>query len=169
MTYLSNIEYGSFAEDLGCGPECKCGPCKADLSGLGERYEKEQERQPRPTSAQPGQSPPQSNPAQRLSGWDRSGSGLRYGSARRRPPYGLAPAIAPAPVRANSPAIEQRVVQDAIRRGVRNLRQLTAAVFFARHPSLRTEWVQIRDQIARPALQQSAISNRVFTNRGGVR
>ena len=46
------------------------------------------------------------------------------------------------------------MVQDAIRKGVRNLRQLTAAIFLARHPSLRAEWRQIRDQIARPALQR---------------
>lgn len=166
MPYLSNTEYGSSAEDLGCGPECKCGPCKAGLSGLDEWYEKERERQP-PPSAQSGQSPPQASSAQPLSGWNGSGFGLAYRSPRRRLPVGPAPAIAPAPGRANSPAIDQRVLQDAIRRGVRNLRQLTAAVFFARHPSRRAEWLQIRDRIARPALQQLSTTSRVSV--GGPR
>lgn len=151
MSYSSNIDYGSAPQDLGCGPECKCGPCKSGLSGLDETYVKEQERPPRATPAQP------------LSGWDRSGVGSGY-RPRRRIPYGPTPAIAPGPGPVNSPAVDQQVVQDAIRRGVRNLRQLTAAIFFARHPAQRAEWVAIRDRIARPALQQLPFVNRPPVN-----
>jgi hypothetical protein len=50
--------------------------------------------------------------------------------------------------------MDQRVMQDALRNGVRDLRQITAAIFLARHPSQKAEWVQIRDQIARPALKR---------------
>jgi hypothetical protein len=82
---------------------------------------------------------------QPLSGWERTPGGV------------------------NTPDTDQRVVQDALGRGVRNLRQLTAMIFFARHPSQRTEWIEIRDRIARPALQQTARRNGVFINRGGVR
>lgn len=98
MSYSSNTEYGSALEGLGCGSDCKCGPCKAGLSGT-----------------------------------------------------------------ATTPSLDQRVLQDALRRGVRNLRQLTVAIYLARHPEQRAEWVAIRDRIARPALQQ--ISN----GRGTVR
>ena len=88
MPYLSNFEYGPSETDLGCGPECKCGPCKAGLNGL------------------------------------------------------------------DLADMDQRVMQDALRNGVRDLRQITAAIFLARHPSQKAEWVQIRDQIARPALKR---------------
>jgi hypothetical protein len=133
MSYLSNVDYGSSEAELGCGPDCKCGPCKSGLSGLDEWYAKEAEKLPQPSSPQPGQQP---SDAQSLSGWA---------------------------------DMDQRVVQAALGRGVRNLRQLTAAIFFARHPSQRAEWVQIRDRIARPALQQLAGRNGAFTNRGGIR
>ena len=70
---------------------------------------------------------------------------------------------------ANLPDIDQRVVQHALSSGVRDLRQITAMIFLARHPSQRAEWIEIRDRIARPALQQIARRNGVFINRGGVR
>jgi hypothetical protein len=166
MPYLSNLEYGSSDADLGCGPECKCGPCSAGLRGLDEWYVKEQEGRPQRPSPQSGQA---SSRAQPLSGWDRSGIRPGYRGPRRSPGFGPARAISQMPGGANSPDMDQRVVQDALRRGVRNLRQLTAAIFFARHPSQRAEWIQIRDRIARPALQQLAGRNGVFTKRGGVR
>ena len=145
MAYLSNFEYGSSDGDLGCGPECKCGPCSAGLRGLDEWYVKEPERPPHPEK--------ESSRAQPLSGWNPSGVGR---GPHRRPAFGPPRSIAQMPAGANSPDMDQRVVQDALRRGVRNLRQLTAAIFFARHPAQRAEWVQIRDRIARPALQQLA-------------
>jgi len=154
MSYLSNIEYGSSEAALGCGPECSCGPCKAGLHGLDEWYVKEPERRPEPQA-----SPPASD-AQPLSGWERTGP-AGYRGQYRRPPVGPTPAI--------PPDIDQRVVQDALRRGVRNLRHLTAMIFFARHPSRRAEWMEIRDRIARPALQQVAPGNGGFVGRGGVR
>lgn len=43
MSYISNIEEGSFEGGLGCGPACKCGPCKSGMSGFDEWYEKEEE------------------------------------------------------------------------------------------------------------------------------
>jgi hypothetical protein len=57
------------------------------------------------------------------------------------------------------PAIQQQILQSALARGVRNLSQLTAALFFARHPSQRREWVHIREQIVRPALQRAAVNS----------
>ena len=167
MPYFSNTEHGSCAEDLGCGPECKCGPCKAGLGGLDEWYEKEQQRQPRSQSSRSDQSPPQSRPTQSLSGSDQFALGYR--GSRRRLPLGPPSPITLTHGAVSPPWNDQRIVQDALRRGVRNLRQLTAAIFFSRHPSLRAEWVQIRDRIARPALQQSPISNRVFNKRGAVK
>ena len=144
MAYLSNSEYGSSDESLGCGSECKCGPCSSGLRGLGEWYVKETDSRPQRQAGK------DSVRAQPLSGWDpRRGPALR-------------------PVRANSPDMDHRLAQDLLRRGVRNLRQLTAAIFFARHPSQRAEWVQIRDRIARPALQQLAGRNGVFNKRGGA-
>lgn len=77
--------------------------------------------------------------------------------------------ISPLPGVANPPGIDQRVVQHALRSGVRSLRQLTAMIYFARHPSRRAEWMEIRDRIARPALQQMMRRNGVFIQRGGVR
>jgi hypothetical protein len=42
MSYISNIEEGSLEDGLGCGPTCKCGPCRSGLGGFAERYEKEE-------------------------------------------------------------------------------------------------------------------------------
>src|SRR6185503_16669555 len=106
MSYLSNIEYGPSEAALGCGPECSCGPCKAGLHGLDEWYVKEPERRPEAQSAPPGQ---QSSNAHALSGWDRSAAGTGYRGQYRRTPVGPIPAI--------PPDIDQRVVQEALRRG----------------------------------------------------
>src|SRR6185503_10353144 len=42
MSYFSNIEDGPSPSELGCGPECNCGPCKTTMSGLNELYVKEE-------------------------------------------------------------------------------------------------------------------------------
>jgi hypothetical protein len=147
MSYVSNTENRSTVDGLGCGPQCSCGPCKSGMSGLDEWYHTDQP--PSQSSTRPGA--PQS-----LNG---SEPGLYYRTSVR----GNAPPSAPASVSttaaANLPAIERQIVQSALGRGFRNLSQLTAALFFARHPSQRREWVHIREQIVRPALQRAAVNS----------
>jgi hypothetical protein len=46
MSYFSNVENRSPFPGLGCGPACKCGPCKSGLNGFDEWYEKEADENP---------------------------------------------------------------------------------------------------------------------------
>jgi hypothetical protein len=93
-----------------------------------------------------------------LKGWNRSSIGLGY--------YGqLKPGTPEVGPQTSSPG-EQTLFQHAVRRGIRNPRQLSNIIFFARHPSRRrspiasnegaliAEWRQIRERIVLPALQQ---------------
>jgi hypothetical protein len=163
MSYISNIEEGSFEGGLGCGPACKCGPCKSGMSGLDEWYEKETADEPAevPTPKAPSQSEPRSEASPQsksLKGWIPSGIGLGY--------YGQPGPGGPEVGPQTSSSVEQRLVQDAVRRGTRNSRQLSNIIFFARHPSRRgspilaneggliAEWRQIREHIVLPALRQ---------------
>src|SRR5258705_12948180 len=80
MAYFSNIEDGPSVDGLGCGPECKCGPCKAGASGFGERYMKE-----KTLDVPPIQAPPKSTSEERLNGW--SGPAWRLGDCTRNPNF----------------------------------------------------------------------------------
>ena len=40
MSYVSEVENRLSLDGPGCGTACSCGPCKSNLSGLGERYER---------------------------------------------------------------------------------------------------------------------------------
>ena len=163
MSYFSHAEDQSLGSGLGCGKECNCGPCKSGMSGLDEWYEKEEADEPAP--AAPRRAPSPSRPsggtgphAGSPKVWKRSGIGLGY--------YGLPATVAPGAGPAPSPHLEQNALHEAIRRGVRNPRQLSNIVFFARHPTRRGiplqanevglmgEWRQIRDRIVLPALRQ---------------
>jgi Beta-lactamase enzyme family len=163
MSYFSNAEDQSLGGWLGCGPSCSCGPCKSGMSGLDEWYEKEKADEA--PKAQPANvaSTSQSAPGPKpqtgsLKGWNGSGIGLGY--------YGLPSAVGPTAGLQTSSDAEQRLIQGALRRGIRNTRQLSNMIFFARHPSrkgirlqanevaLIGEWRQIRERIVLPALRQ---------------
>lgn len=163
MSYFSNVEDGTSLGGPGCGSECSCGPCKSGMSRLDEWYEKEEADEPTevtpPRAPSPSQPPSGARPqAESLKGWNRSGIGLGY--------HGLRGAVAPAVGSQTSSDAEQRLLQDALRRGILNPRQLSNIIFFARHPSRRGiplqanevgligEWRQIRERIVLPALRQ---------------
>jgi hypothetical protein len=136
------------------------------VSGLDEWYEKEEAEEADeapevtlPKGPSPNQPPSGASPqAESLKGWNRSGIGLGY--------YGLHGAGGPAFGPAFSSGAEQRQLQDTLRRGIRNPRQLSNIIFFARHPDrsgspiradetqLIGEWRQIRERIVLPALRQ---------------
>ena len=42
MSYVSEVENRPSLDGPGCGTGCRCGPCRSNLSGLGERYEKQE-------------------------------------------------------------------------------------------------------------------------------
>src|SRR5262245_16373739 len=131
MSYISTLDDHSVGSTLGCGPTCNCGPCKSGLSGLGERYVKEEaalggtlgcgptcncgpcksgvsglgeryeREEPEEEVSRPGGS---NRPAARLSGWGRPAPGLGH--------YGLFPAG----------AADSSALQRALQRGIRNPR-----------------------------------------------
>src|SRR5260370_11025020 len=58
MSYLRNSEEAWMPGGLGCGPNCKCGPCRAKFWGFGEQYiptdeDEEQEPEQAPPAAEP--------------------------------------------------------------------------------------------------------------------
>jgi len=59
MSYISGYE-GSVESGFGCGPACKCGPCRSVVSGFDEWYEKEEADEPPRVSARGNLSPKQS-------------------------------------------------------------------------------------------------------------
>jgi len=61
MSYFSSIEDGSL-EGLGCSSQCNCGHCKSGVSGLGERYEREEEAEPPVLTVRRATLPRQSTP-----------------------------------------------------------------------------------------------------------
>ena len=83
-----------------------------------------------------------------------------------RPVPLASPPQPPAPGPRGGLSSRVRLIQDAIRRGIRDLELLTALVFNARHPeragrppqphepALRQEWLHIRDHWVRPALER---------------
>jgi hypothetical protein len=159
MSYFSNTENRSSLEGLGCGPQCSCAPCRSGVSGLDEWYQRDQSHRPVAQSSA-GPSAPQS--------LNESESGVSdRASGRRNPPAAARASVATTAV-ANLPAIQQQILQSALGRGVRNLSQLTAALFFARHPLQRSEWVHIRDQIVRPALPRTAVNNGILVRPVGL-
>jgi hypothetical protein len=153
MSYFSYSEDQSLGGSLGCGPSCSCGPCRSGLSGFAERYEKEQEAESPAPPPPPRPAPSQS--AGSLKGWH----GLGYAEL----PGPTTAMVSPAPAVGS----EQAVLQDALRRGIRNPRRLANILFYTRHPSrlgtpilaneaaLIAEWRQILEQIVLPALGQT--------------
>ena len=83
MSYISNIEEGLLDGGLGCGPSCKCGPCKSGLNGLNERYEREEAREANSQAV-----PRLPTPAPRLQslGSQSQVNGWRLGSYLGEPP-----------------------------------------------------------------------------------
>ena len=155
MSYFSYSEDQSLGGSLGCGPSCKCGPCRSGMSGFAERYEKEQNE---PVAAPPPKAPPRPTAASRPSGSLQGWRGLGYAEV----PTSVGPTVVPTPVLTG----EQAVLQDALRRGISNPRRLANIIFFTRHPArvdtpilanevgLIDEWRQILQRIVLPALQQ---------------
>ena len=186
MSYLSADNPG-LENSLGCGPECKCGPCRSGISGLNEWYEKEEEDEPETTTQAIPNSNQTSAPTTQLSdyNWFRSSFGY-YGdddtpaAAEPEPPADTDRQPAQPeqrPVAAEQrptstesrPVIDERVLRDAIGHGIRNPRRLTDILFFARHADLRSsttwandaalldEWRQIKNDIVIPELRRSVV------------
>ena len=84
MAYVRVPEDDSALGSLGCGPGCSCGGCRQSagrLSGLSERYEREEEESLPPEPAAPVRAAPR---APNLNGWGRFGEPL----PRRNVPAG---------------------------------------------------------------------------------
>ena len=178
MSYFSNVEDRSSIDGLGCGPGCGCGPC----SGLSEWYEKEEEEElPEGVTSRipsPNQSP---TAARSLGEYPNRRPGFRLGFYHLHDadepaagPETPSAAAAVGPQASSDPEaigpqtscdVDQRLLQSALRSGIRNLRQLTDMIFFARHPSLKggemfpsetetlAERRQIREGLVLPALR----------------
>src|SRR3989442_14077917 len=155
MSYLfSDVADRLFAGGSGCGPECGCHSCQSAAGGLHQWYEKEEEEEASAQLTPPPQSgPPRAVSArsQPLHGSYPSGSrlGLYYPSrlgffsqdqeaAQTSPETQEAlPGSSSPGGPTYSPDPESVFLQDAIRRGIRDINQLTTMIFLARHPSLR--------------------------------
>ena len=168
MSYFTNVEDRSSIDGLGCGSECSCGPCKSGMSGLNEWYEQEEEEEAKaqaPAAGAPvqGAERPRSETGL-LNGWHRPGPRLGYHGS------GFGRFAAPAP------ETEQELLQNAIARGGRMVAELTALIFFRRHPNqgsvaranetaLINEWAQIQNRVVLPALpQRLAVGNSSVRN-----
>lgn len=90
MSYFSNVENRSPFPGLGCGPACKCGPCKSGLNGFDEWYEKEEAEESSARSAVPPEvskpRPPGPGSKSQVAGLNGPGFNLgyygnRYGAA----------------------------------------------------------------------------------------
>jgi hypothetical protein len=157
MAYFAAGEERAFG-DLGCGPNCGCGPCRSGVSGLSEWYVKDE------TQEAPEPPPPTPPPAPRRPS-QANGAKLGY--------FGQAVGPESAFER------DRRQVQDAISRGIRDPRQLTNIVFFGRHPTLQSNpawvsdpnlvshWQKILNRLVLPTLQLSAPGSAPNTPRPG--
>ncbi len=162
MAYLRNEDEAWGTAGLGCGPDCKCGPCRAKLSGFGERYipadddeDEEPEQVPPGDDEAPDRTPdsaptPSAKPGGRAA-LQQGARGRRRQQASRLGGYSLAywaPALggwgrfgaaeSPGPFDFydgfGAASTEQALLLAAIRRGERNLNKLTDMLFYARHP-----------------------------------
>jgi len=185
MSYFS-AEGTGLESSLGCGSECKCGPCRSGISGLNEWYEKEEEDE-RETNTQGTPRYQTVAPPPQLSGYDWfRGSFGYYGDddtpAATEPEPAANTDQQPAqpeqkPVAAEQrptstesrPVIDESILRDAIGHRIRNPKRLTDILFFARHADLRgsttwandaallDEWRQIRNDIVIPELRRSVV------------
>jgi len=78
MSYFSDIEDPLATEGLGCGAQCKCGPCKSGLNGLDEWYERQPDEEAQGPAPPPAPMPRPTPSSMRLSGWARPGFGFGY-------------------------------------------------------------------------------------------
>ena len=160
MSYFSAEDNG-WKSSLGCGPECKCGPCRSGISGLNERYEKEEEDESETTTQGIPLHYQTAAPLTRLNGynWFRSSFGY-YGdddkpaTAEAEPPAEtdhqptepepkpVATEQRPTSTESRPVIDEQRILRDAIGHGIRSPRRVTDIIFFARHADLKgsTTW-----------------------------
>ncbi|HEY7784647.1 MAG TPA: hypothetical protein VIB00_07970 [Pyrinomonadaceae bacterium] len=185
MSYFSTSEEPSLGGWLGCGKDCNCGPCRSGMNGLGERYERDDEEEA---------------PGPAVNGW--YGDFGYYGFHDGEPAPGPEAAVQPAPEPSvpepepaqppstvappttgpqSSSVADEELIQDALRRGVRNPWQLTDIVFFARHPNRKGTPIQpneteliaerrhIRLRLVLPALRQLFSLRNVSLRRRFVR
>jgi hypothetical protein len=184
MSYFS-AEDPELKSSLGCGPECNCGPCRSGISGLNERYEKEEEDEPKTTTQGIPIHYQTAAPATRLNGynWFRSSFGYyadddKPATAEAEPPaeadhQPTEPEQKPVateqrPTGTESrPVIDESILRDAIGHRIRSPKRLTDILFFARHADLKgsttwandaallDEWHQIKNDIVIPELRRS--------------
>jgi hypothetical protein len=169
MSYFSIGAEPALGGWLGCGKDCNCGPCRSGVSGFGERYEREEDEEA---------------PEPEVNGWH--GMDFGYGfhdgeipasepqaepapeaSVPEPEPAQPSTTVVPPTIAPQSSAVAgEELIQDALRRGIRNPWQLTDIVFFSRHPNRKGTPIQpnenelinerrhIRLKMVLPALRQ---------------
>lgn len=164
MAYLLKEEE-RWPPGLDCGPDCRCGPCRAKFAGFGERYipadddeDEEPEQAPPEEEAAPEGMPESAPPPQAKQGGPAASQrGSRTRRRQRAPRLGGYPLGYWMPALGGwgrfgavdyagpfgfyggfaAPSAEQATLLAAIRRGERNLNKITDMLFYARHPERR--------------------------------
>src|SRR5882757_6280783 len=82
MAYLRTREEPWTLSGLGCGPDCKCGPCRGKFAGFSEQYIPADDDE----EMEPEQAPPESQPPPDAAPEPSPDSTAQSGSRKKAPP-----------------------------------------------------------------------------------